>query len=163
MRPQDTFCFTGKTVDWVFSQLRFFQRVGGLDSARPGTKRVESKNPDPCKKPQGWGTRDHQQIQHLKFSRACRNLGRTPSAFKGVPTRTSRYPAGLIPWTPPSPSDMGYEEAARRLYLLNCHAHRRGYCGCARNSPRCECGCSLRCPRVWGAGTIASATAPNQH
>src|SRR5712691_8856389 len=23
MRPQDAFCFTGKTVDWVFSQLRF--------------------------------------------------------------------------------------------------------------------------------------------
>src|SRR6266851_9314158 len=22
MRPQDTFCFTGKTVDWVFSQLQ---------------------------------------------------------------------------------------------------------------------------------------------
>src|SRR6266851_9719266 len=57
MRPQDTFCFTGKTVDWVFSQLRFFQRVGGVDSGRPGTKRVESKNPHPCKKPQGWGTR----------------------------------------------------------------------------------------------------------
>jgi len=22
MRPQDTFCFTGKTVDWLFSQLQ---------------------------------------------------------------------------------------------------------------------------------------------
>src|SRR5260370_16406313 len=28
MRPQDTFCFTGKTVDWVFSQLQKPQRVG---------------------------------------------------------------------------------------------------------------------------------------
>src|SRR6266705_4567696 len=27
MRPQDTFCFTGKTVDWVFSQLQP-ERVG---------------------------------------------------------------------------------------------------------------------------------------
>src|SRR6266571_4146058 len=27
MRPQDTFCFTGKTVDWVFSQLQR-ERVG---------------------------------------------------------------------------------------------------------------------------------------
>src|SRR6266852_3848110 len=28
MRPQDTFCFTGKTVDWVFSQLRVFKGWG---------------------------------------------------------------------------------------------------------------------------------------
>jgi len=27
MMPQDTFCFTGKTVDWVFSQVQP-ERVG---------------------------------------------------------------------------------------------------------------------------------------
>src|SRR5260370_39951327 len=58
-----------------------FSKGGGFRSCATGNNRVESENPHPCKKPQGWGTRDHQQIQHLKLSTPCRNLSRTRSAF----------------------------------------------------------------------------------
>src|SRR5216684_8879252 len=73
MRPQDTFCFAGKTVDWVFSQLQ--NREG---SATRKIKTVSKGGPPAQIQPKGCATRP--EIQNRFKGWATRQPDHAPGS-----------------------------------------------------------------------------------